>query len=98
MTGVVQRPAAQSAPRVGPGSYSASARRSLWRFTNKARCQTKQRATSRFDHYCNEGYSRATDLEPVKGVFSVRIRESQADLGQMNGLGVSRQVDSAQVN
>jgi len=39
------------------------------------------------------GYSRATDLEPVKVVFSVRIRESQANLGQMNGLGVSRQVD-----
>src|SRR5664280_2243800 len=66
MAGVVQHPAAQSAPRVGPGSYSASARRSLWRLTNKARCQTKQRATSRFDHYCNGGYSRATDLEPEK--------------------------------
>src|SRR5664280_1314296 len=66
MAGVVQHPAAQSAPRVGPGSYSASARRSLWRLINKARCQTKQRATSRFDHYCNGGYSRATDLELEK--------------------------------
>src|SRR5664280_1692610 len=66
MTGVVQQPAAQSAPRLGPAPILPFARESLWRFTNHARCQTKQRATSRFDHYCNGGYSRATDLEPEK--------------------------------
>ena len=51
-------------PHLGPAPILPPARESLWRLTNHARCQTKQLATSRFDHYCNGGYSRATDLEP----------------------------------
>src|SRR5271165_6493576 len=66
MTGVVQRPAAQSAPELGPAPILPLLGNLCSDSPIKLDAKRSNAPTSRFDHYCNGEYSCATDLEPEK--------------------------------